>query len=157
MPDLDKLVLVIPPCGFCWDREATEEVTTIWGCYASLCPVCSGRYALPGTERRLVVAAAQEPRPTKAEATAYIGSQEWVRARPTFHGRPQAQHEYVLLWRSTDPWLQLRVLAYIRAVGEPRRWGRKMHHYWTWGSWEHWAMPDRETVLNRRHLDWPDR
>ena len=156
MPDLDKLVLVIPPCGFCWDREATEEVTTIWGCYASLCPVCSGRYALPGTERRLVVAAAQEPRPTKAEATAYIGSQEWVRARPTFHGRPQAQHEYVLLWRSTDPWFQLRVLAMIRAVGEPRRWGRKLHHYWQPGDgFEYWAMPPRETILNRRHLDWP--
>jgi hypothetical protein len=150
-----KLVLVIPPCGFCWDRDATEEVDTVWGCTASLCPVCSGKYAWGGTGRRLVVAAAQPPLPTPAEAGAYVEAQTWTRAQPTFHGRPQAPHEYVLLWKSTDPWLQLRVLAFIRATGEPRRWGRKVHHYWIRGDWEYWAMPNRETILNRRHLDWP--
>ena len=150
-----KLVLVIPPCGFCWDRDATAEMDTIWGCEASLCPVCAGRIGVPGTERELVTAAAQPPLPTAAEAGAYVESQTWTRAQPTFHGRPQAPHEYVLIWKSTDPWLQLRVLAMIRAVGEPRRWGRKVHRYWIHGDYEYWSLPIRETILNRRHLDWP--
>jgi hypothetical protein len=151
----EKLVLVIPPCGFCWDRDATVEATTIWGCQASLCVICAERYRRDGAPvLRLVTAAARPPLPTAAEAGAYVEAQTWTRARPTFHGRPQAPHEYVLLWKSADPWTQLRVLAAIRARGEPRRWGRKVHHYWTWGEHEYWAMPPRETILNRRHLDW---
>jgi hypothetical protein len=150
-----KLVLVVPPCGFCWDRDATAEMDTIWGCEASLCPVCAGRIGVPGTERRLVTAAAQPPLPTAEEARAYAEAQVYTRARPEFRGRPQAPHEYCLLWKSTDPWMQLRVLAFLRARGEPRRWGRKVHHYQVWGDWEWWAMPPRETILNRRHLDWP--
>ncbi len=151
-----KLVLVIPPCGFCWDRDAVFEVLTRWGCWASLCTACAGRHDSGREEPRLLRAgAAAEPLPTAAEAGAYVEAQTWTRARPTFHGRPQAPHAYVLLWKATDPWLQLRVLAYIRAVGEPRKWGRKTHHYWVHGDWEHWAMPVRETILNRRHLDWP--
>ena len=34
-------------------------------------------------------------------------------------------------------------------------WGHHFHHYWTWGDHEYWAMPPRETILNRRRLDWP--
>jgi hypothetical protein len=151
-----KLVLVIPPCGFCWDRDAVWEVMTRWGCSASLCAECTGKHASGREEPQLLKAgAAVPPLPTEAEAGAYVEAQTWTRAKPTFHGRPQAPHEYVLLWKSTDPWLQLRVLAFIRATGEPRRWGRKVHHYWTWGAYEAWAMPPRETILNRRHLSWP--
>lgn len=68
---------------------------------------------------------------------------------------PKWPHEYVLVWLSPDPWLHLRVVAFIRAVGERRRWGHHFHHYWTWGDHEYWAMPPRETILNRRRLDWP--
>lgn len=149
-----KLVLVIPPCGFCWDRDASDEVITVWGCEASLCAVCSGRYGIPGTERRLEVAAARPPLPTAAEAGAYVEAQTWTRARPTFRGRPQAPHEYVLIWKSTDPWMQFRVLAFIREHGERRKWGRNWHTYWVHGQYEYWAMRPRETILNRRHLDW---
>jgi hypothetical protein len=149
-----KLVLVIPPCGFCFDRDATTEMMTAWGCEASLCPVCAGKIGMAGTERKLVTAAALAPLPTAAEARAYAEAQTYTRARPTFHGRPQAPHEYVLIWKSTDPWMQLRVLAWLRKNGEPRRWGRKTHHYQVWGDWEWWAMPIRETILNRRRLDW---
>ena len=155
-PDV-KLVLVIPPCGFCWDRDATEEVETIWGVSASLCLPCARRLRAPGSHSRyLALGAARDPLPTAEEAAAYARAQSWTRAQATFRGRPQAPHEYVLIWKSTDPWLQLRVLAFIREHGEPRRWGRKTHHYWISGDHEYWAMPRRETILNRRHLDWPD-
>jgi hypothetical protein len=150
-----KLVLVIPPCSFCFDRDAVWEVMTRWGCWASLCAECTSKHASGAEEPQLLRAgAAVEPLPTEAEAGAYVDAQEWKRAKPTFHGRPQPAHEYVLLWKSTDPWLQLRVVAMIRAHGEARRWGRKWHHYWTWGDYEYWAMPPRETILNRRRLDW---
>jgi hypothetical protein len=122
-----------------------------------LCAECTSRYASGREEPQLLRAgAAVEPLPTEAEAGAYVAAQTWTRARPTFHGRPQAKHEYVLLWKSTDPFLQLRVLAMIRAIGEARRWGRKMHHYWTppGSDYEHWAMNPRESILNRRRLDW---
>jgi hypothetical protein len=147
-----KLVLVIPPCGFCWDRDAVFEVLTVWGCWASLCPGCTGRFDSGQAEPALLRAgAAVEPLLTAAEAGAYVDAQTWTFARTM----PKWPHEYVLIWKSTAPWTQLRVLAFIRAVGEPRRWGRKTHHYWTHGEHEYWAMPPRETILNRRRLDWP--
>lgn len=146
-----KLVLVIPPCGFCWDRDAVEETETVWGCVASLCPICADKIGRPGTGRRLVTAAAQPPLPTREEAGAYVEAQTWTFARTM----PKWPHEYVLIWKSTSPWTQLRVLAFIRATGERRKWGRHFHHYWTWGDHEYWAMPPRETILNRRRLDWP--
>lgn len=109
---------MIPPCSFCWDREAVWEVMTRWDCWASLCADCTAKYATGRVEPRLLKAgAAMEPLPTAAEAGAYVESQEWTRARPEFRGRPQAPHEYVLIWKSTSPWTQLRVLAFIRATG----------------------------------------
>ena len=151
----EKYVLVIPPCGFCWDRDGTEEVETIWDCAANLCPQCARLYQRPDSPARtLVLGADREPLITGTQAGAYVAEQTWTRAQPTFRGRPQAPHEYVLLWRSTDPWLQLRVLAYIRVNGVRRRWGPKWHTYWEHGEHEYWAMPPRETILNRRHQDW---
>ena len=105
--------------------------------------------------RELRAGPAEPPLPSEAEAGAYVEAQTWKRARPTLRGRPQAPHEYVLLWRSSDPRLQLQVLAFIRATGERRRWGRNWHSYWVRGDWEYWSLPPRETILNRRHLDWP--
>jgi hypothetical protein len=57
-----KLLLVIPPCGFCWDRDAVEEAETVSGCVESLCPICADKFGRPGTGRRLVTAAAAHPR-----------------------------------------------------------------------------------------------
>jgi hypothetical protein len=138
---------------FCYDQDAALEVLTTWGCWASLCRDCAGQYG--GAGRELRAAPAEPPLPTLEQAGAYVEAQQFRRARPTFHGRPQAPHEYCLLWRSTDPWMQLRVLAFIREHGERRRWGRFFHHYWTWGDWEYWSLAPRETILNRRGLDWP--
>jgi len=147
-----KLVLVIPPCGFCWDRDAQYEVMTRWGCWASLCAECIANLDSGREEPRLLKAgAAVGPRLTAEQAGAYVDAQEWVFAKTM----PKWPHEYVLIWRSPDPWLHLRVVAFIRSVGERRRWGRHFHHYWTWGDHEYWAMPPRETILNRRRLDWP--
>jgi hypothetical protein len=153
-----KYVLVIPPCGFCWDRDATEEVETVWDCTASLCMQCARLYRRPDSHTLyLVIGAGREPLVTSVQAGAFMEEQTWTRAQPTFRGRPQAPHEYCLLWRATDPWMQLRVVAFIRATGERRRWGRNWHTYWTYGEHEYWAMRPRETILNRRHLEWPDR
>lgn len=96
---------------------------------ASLCPICADKIGRPGTGRRLVTAAAQPPLPTREEAGAYVEAQTWTFARTM----PKWPHEYVLIWKSTSPWTQLRVLAFIRATGERRKWGRHFHHYWTWG------------------------
>jgi|SRR5215469_7379599 len=150
-PDV-KLVLVIPPCGFCWDRDATEEVMTQWGCWASLCMSCARKYRARGSHTRyLAPGAGQEPLPTAEQAGEYVESQEWTFARTM----PKWPHEYVLIWKSTDPWMQFRVLAFIRETGERRRWGRNWHTYWTWRDHEYWAMRPRETIINRRQLDWP--
>ena len=153
-----KLVLVIPPCGFCWDRDASEEVMTRWGVEAHLCAYCSVKLRDPQSPIRYLVPGAARLRalPTPAEAGAYVEAQDFTRARATFRGSPQAPHEYVLVWKSTDPWMQFRVLAFIREHGERRRWGRNWHTYWTWRDYEYWAMRPRETILNRRRLDWPD-
>jgi len=153
-----KPVFTIPPCMFCFDRDASEEVMTRFGCVAVLCFQCARKYRDPlAVPLYLVPAAARGQLPTEAEAVAYVEAQEFTRAQSTFRGRPQAPHEYVLLWKSTDPWMQKRVLEFIREHGEARRWGRKTHHYWTHGDYEYWAMPPRETILNRRRLDWPVR
>jgi hypothetical protein len=146
-------VLVIPPCGVCWDKDAAVEVLTIWGWWASLCMDCAERYG--GAGRELRAGPDQPPLITEAQAGAYVESQAFKRARPTFHGRPQAPHEYVLLVRSADPERHLRVVAWIRQNGERRRWGRNWHHYWTWGDYEYWELSPRDTILNRRGLDWP--
>jgi hypothetical protein len=148
-----KLLLVIPPCMFCHDQDAVLEVMTRWACWASLCSDCAGRYG--GEGRELRAAPAEPPLPSAEQVADYVGAQAWKRARATLRGRPQAPHEYTLLWRSTDPWQQLRVLSFIRQVGEPRRWGRDTFHYWVHGDYEYWALAPRETILNRRHLSWP--
>jgi hypothetical protein len=155
-PPSVKIVLAIPLCSLCRDKIATVEVTC-WGWLAWLCEDCADRYADPGAPRReLHAGPAEPPLPTEAEAGAYVEAQAWKRARPTFRGRPQAPHEYVLIWRSTDPAMQLRVLAFIREHGVRRRYGRDWHHYWQPGDgYEYWDINAQETILNRRHLSWP--
>jgi hypothetical protein len=151
-----KLVLVQPPCSFCWDKAAAVEVTTIWSWQASLCMDCAERIGSDRSGwRELRAGPGEPPLPTEAEAGAYVESQTWKRCRPTFRGRPQPKHEYVLLRRSTSPALQLRVLYFIREHGERRRFGGSYHHYWTWGDYEYWELSPQDTILNRRHLSWP--
>jgi hypothetical protein len=147
-------VLVLPPCMFC-DRAAGVE-TTAFGVRADLCAEHASQYGADALSRPLRAGPAALPLPTGAEAGAYVESQAYRRARPTYLGRPQAPHEYVLLRRSTDPWTQLRVLAFIREHGERRRFQGSYHRYWTWGDYEYWELqPAWNTILNRRGLDWP--
>jgi hypothetical protein len=92
-----KLVLVMPPCGFCWDRDAQYEVMTRWGCWASLCAECTAKYDSGREEpRSLKAGAAVGPRLTADQAGAYVDAQEWVFAKTM----PKWPHEYVLIWRS---------------------------------------------------------
>jgi hypothetical protein len=152
-----KLILVVPPCSFCWDQDAAVEATTTWFWQASLCMDCAERIGGDRSGwRELQVGPAQPPLITEEQAGAYVESQTFKRARPTYMGRPQPKHEYVLLRRSADPELHLRVVSYIRAVGDRRRWhGGDYHTYWTHGDYEYWAMAPRHVILNRRHLSWP--
>jgi len=149
-----KLVGVMPPCGMCFDNDAAEEVIRN-AITMSVCRRCSRVLHLPATHRRRLVLGSEQA--SRDEAVAFIEAQEWTRAQPTLHGRRQAPHEYCLIWKSTDPWMQLRVLAFIRGHGERRRWGRNFHTYWIHGEYEYWAMPERESILNRRHLSWATR
>jgi hypothetical protein len=161
-PDgLWRVVIAAPICQFCYDRDATHEVTTVQGWTALLCDRDMRRVAAPGSRPRRLVVGPARSLPSVAEVQAFVAAQRWTRAQPTFRGRPQAPHEYCLIWDSTDWAAQLRVLAWLREYGEsrpfpPRATGRhrKIHHYWQYGGYEYWAMPPRETILNRRHLDW---
>jgi len=146
-----RAVLVRPLCAWCGENDATAEVPTRWGCAASLCASCAKIHATgPGTE--LVMGATLEPLLTADEAAAYLAGQKWTYAK----SMPKTPHEYVLLRKSTDPWAHLRVIAFIRATGEPRpwRWPPRTHHYWQPGDgWEYWTMRESDTILNRRRID----
>jgi hypothetical protein len=155
MADRVKYILAARPCEVCYDRDAVAEVTTIWGVTACLCEPCSAEYGTGHDPVLLRAGPAQEPLPTEAEARAYVEVQTFTRARPTFRGRPQPMHEYCLLSRSTAPYEQLRVLAFIRANGELRPYGRDWFHYWVHGDWTYWSLAPRTTILNRRRNDWP--
>ena len=87
--------------------------------------------------------------PAAAQVRKYLAAQTWVYARTM----PKWPHEYVLLKRATDPWLHLRVVAYVRQRGEHRYFApsRRVHSYWQAGDgWEYWTMRAADTILNRR-------
>ena len=90
--------------------------------------------------------------PTVAQVRRYLAAQTWVYARTM----PKHPHEYVLLKRSTDPWMHLRAVAFIRERGEKRLFApsRKVRAYWPAGDgYEYWAM-DRatDTIINRAEI-----
>ena len=81
--------------------------------------------------------------PAAAQVRKYLAAQTWVYARTM----PKWPHEYILLKRSTDPWMHLRAVAVIRANGERRRF----HAYWQPDDgFEYWTMRSCDTILNRR-------
>ncbi len=147
-----KLVLARPPCQLCSGRDAEVEVeTTLGGAWAALCRDCHGKIGR-GRAVELVHAAEQARPPTVAQVRRYLVAQTWVYARTM----PKYPHEYVLLKRSTDPWMHLRVVAFIRSHGTERyfRPSRVTRAYWAAGDgYEYWAM-DRatDTIVNRAEI-----
>jgi hypothetical protein len=116
------------------------------GGVAFTCDRCAALLADPEQDRLELRVAPMVAGCTEEEAGRYVESQTYTFASTM----PETPHYYVLLHNSTDPDTHLRVVNWIRANGEPRPWGRKVHHYWTHGNYEYWAMPPRETILNRR-------
>ena len=94
--------------------------------------------------------------PGEAEAADWLASQAWTFARSV----PGQPHEYLLLRRSADPLMHLRVVRFIRERGERRPWavpggrGRVWCSYWPAGDLEYWTQPrDADPILNRGRKD----
>jgi hypothetical protein len=144
-----KPVIARPRCAYCTNRDSViEGLTTLSGeVYACLCDPCWELIGEPGTGHMLVHAAEQDHHlPRKRDVLRYIAAQEWTMAR-------SRNHEYVLLHRSTAPWMHLRVLAYIRRRGEGRWWSwpRGLHFYWQPGDgFEYWTLASQQVILNRQ-------
>jgi len=162
IPDLH--VLTPTPCEWCstgfYQRKMAVfyTETRVGGAVAKLCEACDAAIGRPGTLRaRLVpVADAARPLPDEATVAGYLAAETWTNARTV----PEYPHAYLLLARSTDPLMHLRVVRFIRERGERRQWapkdgpaaGRKVWcHYWTSGEWEHWTQPSAaDPILNRK-------
>jgi len=152
-----RYVLRRPPCDWCSSpyapKTATVETATgIGGAIARLCAECADLIGA-GPRTPLRDAADMNALPTEAEVAAYLtGEQGWTFARTV----PDTPHEYLLLRRSMDPYMHLRVVRFIRERGERRKWtapnkARVECSYWTAGGREHWTMPsESDPILNRR-------
>jgi hypothetical protein len=156
-PELARYVLIRPPCDWCSSpyrpKTATiETATTVGGAIARLCADCAEVIGDPPYTRLLDAAEAVDLI-TADQAAAYLAAHPWTYAKTV----PEDPHEYLLIHRSADPWMHLRVIRYIRETGERRKWrhprgaGSGTYAYWAPGDgWEYWPLGDSETVLNRR-------
>jgi hypothetical protein len=162
-PVIPVLVLVIPPCGVC-TRAAAAWRAELAGATVDVCDRC--RDALrAGEAAPLADAARAARRPNTAQVQRYLAAQPFKHARTV----PEHPHEYLVLSASTDPWLHLRVIAYIEDRGHQEVWrpapGRTgtTYTYWRGGDgWEYWPSPPAmsgpswaapkyaRTILNRR-------
>jgi hypothetical protein len=134
---------------------AIETATTVGTATARLCGQCADLIGT-GPRRRIVPVADTLPLIAEADAAAYLAAQNWTPARTV----PEYPHEYVLLARSADPLMHLRVVRFIRDTGDRRQWtpgdgpaaGRKVWcHYWKSGDHEHWTQPsEADPILNRK-------
>jgi hypothetical protein len=150
-PDPDiKYVMWLPHCPFDWDRPAAFEVTTIWGAAAWLCEQHMTVYRRNGDPVFRLLLGPARRLPSREEVMRYIEAQSWHPAQAEFRGQRQSPHEYVTIQRSTAPYTQLRVLAYIRAHATRRR---AQFSYWRPGDGhEYWDINPTQTILNRRSL-----
>jgi len=136
----------IPICASCLRNDAEFLVRLPGrGGWAHLCSRCAEPLA---QWKEPLISAPAENACHEADVAAYVESQRFTFASTM----PRIPHYYVLLRRSTNPDMHLRVVEWIRRVGEPRRWHGKVHHYWTFGHYEYWAMQPQETILNRRDV-----
>jgi hypothetical protein len=147
-----RLVLARPPCEWCsspyrFKAAALEVTVPIGGATARLCLDCAENF--PGPRAALMPAADAARLITVTAAAAYVEAEKWTAAKTV----PEDPHEYLLLRVSSDPWMHLRVLRFIKATGERRQWAkdRAWYRYWQTGGHEYWGMPrESDTLLNRR-------
>jgi hypothetical protein len=142
--------MVIPPCGSCFRNDA-ELAAVVGGSWAYLCRRCASEgVADRAWDWKPLLVGPLLDGCTEDEVRRYVRSQRFTFARTM----PDIPHYYVVLHRSTDPLLHLRAVNWIRENGQSRRFarGKPPNHYWTDGNYEYWALPQRETILNRRDL-----
>jgi hypothetical protein len=156
------MLVSIPVCGLCVTLPACWRVE-VHGAAADVCAKC--RRALGTVDAAPLRDAAREaPRPNTNQVQRYLAAQRFRVARTV----PEHPHEYLLVTASTDPWLHLRVIAYLADRGYQETWrpapGAKgtTYTYWRGGDgWEYWASPPASaggwrppqlaaTVINRR-------
>jgi hypothetical protein len=157
------LVLVVPVCVLC-TRAAACWRAEVAGATADVCERCRG--SLGAAEAVPLRDAAGAARPvTTVQVTRYLRAQAFKYARTV----PEHPHEYLVITASTDPWMHLRVIAYLEARGGAETWrhapGAKgtTYTYWRGGDgWEYWASPPASgvtgwqapryaaTIINRR-------
>jgi hypothetical protein len=147
-----KSVLARPPCFWCFDEDAIFEGIAAIGDDGTMAWLCEAHWEDlgVGTPTLLVHAAELQRLPQRRQVERYLAQAPWVYARTM----PKHPHEYVLLRRSHDPWMHLRVLAYIRRHGDERlRRGRRGAHWWSYWTAsdgrEYWTMRSFDTILNR--------
>lgn len=153
-PSDTRYVLARPSCELCSAPyravTATLEVQTgIGGATARLCADCAAPFLSFAPVVELVPAADAVPLITGADADAYVSGQRWTVARTV----PDDPHEYLLLRASTDQWMHLRFLRFVKYAGERRQWprDRRWYSYWRSAGFEYWPMPgESETLINRR-------
>jgi hypothetical protein len=161
-PLVPVLVLSIPVCGLCVTSAAAWRVE-VHGAAADVCDKCRGVLGA-GDAAPLADAAREARRPNTAQVQRYLAAQPFKTARTV----PDHPHQYLLVTASTDPWLHLRVIAYIADRGHEETWrpspGAKgtTYTYWRGGDgWEYWASPPASaggwrpptwaaTIINRR-------
>jgi hypothetical protein len=145
------VMLTMPRCSLCTGTAVIAAV--VFGSPACLCRACATRteHASPLLLR---AAGAAGPPPSPGEVAAFLAAQTWTSAR----SMPDWPHEWVMARRSTDVWMALRVIEFIRETGNRRRWHADWFWYWTpeGSEYEYWSMNPGETVINRRRLDWDD-
>ena len=162
-PVIPELAVLAPTaCEWCstgfYQRKMArwQTRTKVGGATARLCDDCAEAIG-DGPRARLVpVAETALPLPTEEAVAAYLAAETWTTARTV----PEYPHAYLLLARSSDPLMHLRVVRFIRERGERRQWapkdgpaaGRRVWcHYWTSGEWEHWTQPSAaDPILNRK-------
>lgn len=151
MADEPTSVLALPPCMVCSDQAASLAVQAR-GVLALVCDACLPLMAGGILSVADLVDGGGLPSATAGQARSYLASQTWTFAKTM----PRWPHEYVLLRKSTDLWMHLRVVAFIRLAGEKRPFGGRgrVHSYWQPGDGtEVWTMRPFDTILNRRGLE----
>jgi hypothetical protein len=145
-------MLTLYPCPFHTERAAGWLVMTKWGTTALLCDECRAKYAdetdMIHASQRIVEAPHDDAPLTIGAVRDYIDGERWVYAKTM----PKWPHEYVLLRASSDPWMHLRVLGYMRQHAEWRPWGRHRDPglpYWRDRGRDYWSMPPNWLIINR--------
>jgi hypothetical protein len=150
LPTGTDVLMAAPPCMICKGEGTPAEYLAITDMgRAYLCREHTDQYGRREEETWPVMLWARtQPALTERQARRYVAAQTYTASE---YGGP---HEYVQIWKSTDPAMQMRVLQHIRVNGELRERGKSRYHYWAAGDGhEYWALAETETILNRDRPD----